>query len=76
MFYPKCGARNKDDVNFCEKCGSILPLPGAPTVGVPVSAEYAGFWTRFKAYFIDGIILFLIFFPLWFGLIVFSPYIT
>lgn len=72
MFCPKCGARNKDDVQFCENCGSILPPPGAPAVGIPAFVQYAGFWTRVGAYFIDGIILTLIFIPLWFGLVFIS----
>ncbi len=66
MFCPKCGARNKYGAQFCDNCGSALPIGGTPyqpTGGVP-GVEYAGFWLRFVAYIIDGIIMSLISIPI------------
>jgi uncharacterized RDD family membrane protein YckC len=70
MFCTKCGAQNPDDARFCFSCGTALPTEGmAPPQAVPspaVSAaappsprepHYAGFWRRFVAMLIDGLIL-------------------
>jgi uncharacterized RDD family membrane protein YckC len=68
MFCSRCGAQNADDARFCYHCGQALP-PAAPApvitppvVGIPPLPEaktvhYAGFWRRFVALFIDGLIL-------------------
>lgn len=53
---PRCHAANEQSSVYCYSCG--LPLEGAPvassssSIGIP-----AGFWIRFGAYVIDGIIL-------------------
>ena len=60
MFCHKCGAPNDDQASFCDKCGATLQKPGpatatpAPTYPAPV--QYAGFWRRFAAALIDGLI--------------------
>lgn len=71
MFCPKCGAANDESKADCAECGASLAPPAmnayqpAPTYQ-PVPAyqaepgtrvSYAGFWKRFAALIIDGIIL-------------------
>lgn len=60
MFCSKCGANIADGATFCSACGQ--PTGGLPAVPVSsVSArpnvQYAGFWLRFVAAIIDGILL-------------------
>lgn len=80
MFCTRCGSVNQDAARFCKGCGSPLDQPGAgagaavaaaPPYAPPVFAQpapqfrYAGFWRRFVAMIIDGIVfspLFLVFF--------------
>jgi uncharacterized RDD family membrane protein YckC len=71
MFCQKCGLRVEEGDRFCQSCGQEVgvAVPGSPAVAnappspVGVSAPlhsavpYAGFWVRFVAYFIDGLIL-------------------
>jgi uncharacterized RDD family membrane protein YckC len=66
MFCSHCGAANVDGSNFCAGCGLLLSAqapsgatafsraPGTPAV---VIRHYAGFWRRFAALFLDGVIL-------------------
>lgn len=74
MLCTKCGSSNPDQASFCRSCGNALeagaPTPsGAQTTGSTSAAaaissnNYAGFWLRFAALFLDGIILSLISFP-------------
>src|SRR5438128_7062282 len=56
-----------DGVAFCSACGqafsSAVALPRAPTMNGPAIAaaaprvEYGGFWLRFVAYLIDGVVM-------------------
>jgi uncharacterized RDD family membrane protein YckC len=56
MFCPRCGAENPNEYQICRNCG--LPLTQAAfVVPQPVAKSYAGFWKRFAAYFLDGIVL-------------------
>lgn len=48
---PSCRTSNTADAQFCGSCGSQL-APGAS-----VGEAYAGFWSRFLAYFIDGVVV-------------------
>jgi uncharacterized RDD family membrane protein YckC len=72
MFCTQCGAQNPDDARFCYQCGAALPsaedIPPPPVVTPappvapaapppPPAIEYAGFWRRFLAMIIDGLIL-------------------
>ena len=60
MYCHKCGASNDDQAAFCGKCGSAIrndSLAGneaAPSSRTAV--QYAGFWRRFAASLIDGLI--------------------
>ena len=71
MFCSKCGAVLAADGAFCASCGSPV-VRGAAAAGVGVSVPanvgvagfsttrsvtYAGFWLRFVAHLIDGLIL-------------------
>ena len=70
MFCSKCGAVLTADGAFCVSCGSPVVRGAVAAAGVPVpanvgvagfsttrSVRYAGFWLRFVAHLIDGLIL-------------------
>jgi uncharacterized RDD family membrane protein YckC len=71
MFCSRCGIRVVEGNRFCQACGqevgaaltataavaSALPPPIAGTAQVSAPQPYAGFWVRFVASFIDGLIL-------------------
>ena len=77
MYCSKCGTKLADDTVFCSSCGqptgNTAPAAGVgmPAVSVTrytptgamlvVPSPYAGFWLRFLAYIIDGIVLSIIF---------------
>ena len=58
LFCPRCRALNSEKAIFCYSCGANLagapPGPGLQPYGLPL---YAGFWRRFVASFIDGLLL-------------------
>jgi uncharacterized RDD family membrane protein YckC len=60
MLCSKCGKENNGLARFCEACGSNL-YPTITESNIQQSAvssgvvEYAGFWIRFGAFFIDTI---------------------
>ena len=82
MYCAHCGLALPEGAAFCPRCGtataaseggapsseapaSLLTQP--PGVVVPGSVPYAGFWRRFVAAFLDGLILTFVTFPLqWF----------
>jgi uncharacterized RDD family membrane protein YckC len=71
MFCSRCGLRLEEGIRFCQNCGQEVGVlaPGAAatvyaasapvgvSAGVSSPQSYAGFWVRFVAYFIDGLIL-------------------
>lgn len=68
---PRCGLLNPEEYNFCSGCGHRLAdvTPQAPPffayqAGVGAYPRYAGFWIRFAAAFIDGLVLSVIVLPL------------
>ncbi|MBI2679746.1 MAG: RDD family protein [Candidatus Solibacter usitatus] len=52
MYCSKCGAANADTARFCAGCGGSL----APAVVSSPVVVYAGFWLRYLALIIDGMI--------------------
>src|SRR5947209_1983766 len=52
---PACQTSNPDSAQFCASCGTNLASGAAP--GAQPGVAYAGFWIRFAAWFIDGLIL-------------------
>jgi uncharacterized RDD family membrane protein YckC len=67
MFCSRCGLRVEDGMRFCQACGQAIGSsepPSATQVSAPISAPlpYAGFWIRFVAYLIDGVVLGIPFF--------------
>lgn len=64
LFCPKCGAENVAGAGNCAKCGAELPnlipiTPDAPRQPlIPTfTVGYAGFWRRFVALIIDGMVM-------------------
>src|SRR5438270_12540496 len=65
MFCSRCGARVEESARYCQLCGQeVEPLsPSGPILPPAVIASasgplpYAGFWVRFAAYLIDGVVL-------------------
>jgi hypothetical protein len=71
MFCSRCGIRVVEGNRFCQACGqevgaavtataavaSTLPPPVAGSARVSSPLPYAGFWVRFAAYLVDGLIL-------------------
>ena len=65
IFCNQCGQQSAAGATFCTRCGGSL-VPGGGTAATQAfrpSIAYAGFWIRFLAVFIDGLILFAITFP-------------
>ena len=67
MYCTKCGHKNDDQARFCASCGAPLETAGGEVASkkdVPTSstaAGYAGFWRRFVAWFIDVLLVGLVF---------------
>lgn len=58
MYCTRCGASIGEEVAFCPACGSpVVSVAQAAPAAVPVRTAYAGFWMRFVALIIDGLIL-------------------
>ena len=58
MYCSRCGTKNADEAKFCQNCGAPLTSTVSPATPVtPPAVQYAGFWRRFVAYSIDGMIL-------------------
>ncbi len=57
LYCSKCGSPTPSNAQFCNNCGT--PLPTASTIAAaPVYARsYGGFWIRFLAYIIDGVVV-------------------
>jgi uncharacterized RDD family membrane protein YckC len=72
MFCSKCGANVADGASFCAACGQPVPGVGVASAATYVnsgfvarpSVEYAGFWLRFVAVIIDGIVIGVVSFPI------------
>jgi uncharacterized RDD family membrane protein YckC len=76
MFCPRCGIRVVEGNRYCQACGQevgaavtapaaiagALPPPIAGTARVSEPLPYAGFWVRFVASLVDGLILVI---PFW-----------
>ena len=66
MYCSKCGAQMADGAVFCSACGQAFAtgaaparLLSAPAVGITPRVDYGGFWLRFLAYLIDGVVIML-----------------
>lgn len=56
-----CGQDNPPEARFCAKCGATLVAEvEAPAAAAAAAAAYMGFWIRFGAAIIDGVIISLI----------------
>ena len=58
IYCSKCGVANQSSAKFCSGCGSKLIIEVDKEKITTI--HYAGFWKRFVATFIDGIILMII----------------
>jgi uncharacterized RDD family membrane protein YckC len=67
LFCSQCGGQSTQGAVFCQKCGASLgpSLPVAPVTYAQTvsSAGYGGFWIRFVAFIVDGIIVRIAVFP-------------
>ena len=62
MYCTRCGNTLADSASFCGACGQATNATSAmvpqkqlePPLTLPVVLPYAGFWRRFVAYLIDG----------------------
>jgi uncharacterized RDD family membrane protein YckC len=82
MFCSRCGIQVVEGKRFCQACGQevgaavtspaaiagAIPVPMAGTAGVSTPLSYAGFWARFIAMVVDGLILAI---PFWFVVVAF-----
>lgn len=86
MYCSKCGAVLAGDAVFCQSCGTpvtraaatlanpasatVSPHAGVGAIAYAFNVTYAGFWLRFVAYLIDGVIIgfaiMVLFVPLFF----------
>lgn len=71
MFCSKCGAGLAGDAAFCQTCGNpiaraavvaapygvVSPHAGVGAIVYATNVTYAGFWLRFVAFLIDGVII-------------------
>jgi len=58
VYCPKCDAANSDQAAFCAHCGvSLRDNDGIPLRPVFYVGTYAGFWRRFAAWSLDGIVI-------------------
>lgn len=55
MFCPRCGRENNEQAQFCQGCGTSLKNLGqkSRSMKTKIAVQYAGFWRRFVAAFID-----------------------
>jgi uncharacterized RDD family membrane protein YckC len=67
-FCSQCGAPvERSGAGFCGQCGAALRAQAATTTATideVVEPGYAGFWIRFLAWFLDGIVLSIIIQPI------------
>jgi uncharacterized RDD family membrane protein YckC len=80
MFCSRCGIRVEEGNRFCQACGqeagaavtaapaaaTAFPPPIAASARVSAVLPYGGFWERFAAYLIDGLVLGI---PFWLAVI-------
>ena len=52
MYCPNCGQENITGAKFCRNCGFNLTGESEDR-----NREYAGFWLRFVAYIVDGVLI-------------------
>jgi len=62
MYCTNCGWKNDDWARFCQRCGAALQAisqePGfQQSIATTAPVQYAGFWRRFGAALIDGILI-------------------
>lgn len=76
MFCSQCGTKNSQEAKFCANCGKSISLASESVQGYSAfsvsTPQFAGFWLRALALFIDSILCqvasFFIVFPLAFAL--------
>lgn len=62
MYCSKCGALMADGATFCSACGqafstAVVARPMNVQVASVPRVEYGGFWLRFLAYLMDGVVI-------------------
>lgn len=71
MFCHRCGAAITLPATYCSNCGAPVPAAApeavAPAIAAPAPGAalvYSGFWRRFWASFVDGMLLNIAMFPI------------
>jgi uncharacterized RDD family membrane protein YckC len=62
VYCTSCGWENDDQARFCQRCGAALQATSQEpslqqSIATAAGVQYAGFWRRFGAALIDGIII-------------------
>ena len=61
MFCPRCVQEHDEQAKFCQGCGTSLQnlSQESRSMETTIAVQYAGFWRRFVAAFIDVILIHL-----------------
>ena len=57
LYCSKCGSATAANAQFCNNCGTPLPVASSLPYPVAVSRTYGGFWIRFVAFVIDAVVV-------------------
>src|SRR4051812_41166537 len=78
LYCPNCGSATPPDAIMCAQCGATLPsIPGVSAVAAQTATAavsylpqtaYGGFWIRFVAAFLDGLLVEIVVLPVSFAL--------
>ncbi|MFQ6040142.1 MAG: SpoIIE family protein phosphatase [Candidatus Poribacteria bacterium] len=62
MFCPRCEQENDEQAQFCQGCGTSLKKLGqkSRSMETKIAVQYAGFWERFVATFIDFALILMV----------------
>ena len=71
MYCTSCGWKNDDQARFCQRCGAaLLAASQEPSfqqsIAIAAGVQYAGFWRRFGAALIDGILINIIYIAIYY----------
>lgn len=65
MYCEKCGKRIAETAKFCPYCGNAVGIADSVQSQTRQEQKYVGFWARFAANFLDGILINILCSPAW-----------